>query len=561
MLKGISGFITAMLLFYGYTFAQSDIIGQKGSEKIPNNWYQLDAESSGFNGINLEKAYAFLKSKKLKSHRIIVAVIDTGIDTMHEDLKPILWTNPAEIPGNGIDDDHNGYIDDIHGWNFLGGKDGRNVKEDSYESARVYYSLKPVWERNTKNADELSPEEKAAYNSYLKAKSSLFDEIDFEEVVTLRSTLPKMRFGDSIIRSDLGKNEYNANDIKGYSSKNLYARITRSFILEISKDNNNYEISNKEILDELNGKVRKADAAIIAPANNRKDIVQDDESDIKDRYYGNNDIMTGTPFHGTHCSGIIAAVRNNFKGIDGIADDVRIMMVRALPDGDEHDKDVANAIRYATENGAKIISLSFGKSFSPQKQWVDDAFRFAESKGVLIVQAAGNDAKNIDSLDNFPNPVYIDGKGRAGNLITVGASGNTKKGGLIANFSNYGKTTVDVFAPGVGIYSSVPGMNTYGSASGTSMSCPVVAGIAALLLEHYPGLTTQQLKYIIERSALPPSEKVTLPGTDQLVYLKDICKTGGIVNAYEAVKLAGSLQAEKIKTLLPKPKMKKTKLG
>ena len=248
----------------------------------------------------------------------------------------------------------------------------------------------------------------------------------------------------------------------------------------------------------------------------RGEIVKDNENDINDRFYGNNDIMAGTPFHGTHVSGIIAALRNNGKGIDGIADNVRIMMIRAVPDGDEHDKDIALAIRYAVDNGAKVINMSFGKGFSPQKSWVDDAVQYAESKGVLLVHAAGNEGADIDTAYNFPNPHFINDGKRATNWITVGASAaSADKGGLTAGFSNYGKNEVDVFAPGVNIYSSVPGGNTYANASGTSMASPVTAGVAALILEYYPTLTPQQVKDIIEKSAVAPKIEVNIPGSDK----------------------------------------------
>jgi subtilisin family serine protease len=266
--------------------------------------------------------------------------------------------------------------------------------------------------------------------------------------------------------------------------------------------------------------------------------------------------------HGTHCVGIIGAAKNNGKGSDGIADNVKIMMVRAVPDGDEHDKDIALAIRYAADNGAQIISMSFGKDFSPQKKWVDEAVKYAESKGVLLVHAAGNDAKNIDTADNFPNPVFADGKGRANTFVTVGASGDATNGGLTASFSNYGKKEVDLFSPGVKIYSTLPGSN-YGNLSGTSMACPVVAGVAAFLLEYYPNLSAKQLKYIIEKSAVPISEKVKLPGTDEKVNLSDISKSGGIVNAYEAVKLAATIKGERNnkQPAIIKPKIVKKKKG
>ncbi|MFT3907911.1 MAG: S8 family peptidase [Ferruginibacter sp.] len=561
----ISKMLFAAFFLGNSAFAQQADTAVKEKEVVvPKNWHQLDPATSGFNGISLDKAYSLIKSKKLKSNRVLVAVIDSGLDTLHEDLKPIMWTNSKEIPGNGIDDDHNGYIDDVHGWNFIGGKDGRNVKEDSYEGARVYNKLKLKWEGKDVDADQLSPADKAEYEMYVKSKDKVVGGVNKEEVAYLKTLFPKFMAGDSVIRKELGKEEYNGNDLKNYTTSSFEAKATKMLILNISKANNSYEITNNQLIDDINGQLRKADAAENAPPEYRKQIVGDDESNINDRNYGNNDIMAATSFHGTHCAGIIAAARNNGKGVDGIADNVRIMMVRAVPDGDEHDKDIANAIRYAVDNGAKIISMSFGKDFSPQKQWVDDAFRYAEKKGVLLIHAAGNDAKNVDTADNFPNPVYIDGKGRATNVITVGASGDMKNGGLTASFSNYGKKEVDVFAPGVSIYSTIPGdgdTTSYGNASGTSMACPVVAGIAALILEHYPKLTPQQLKYVIEKSATAPADKVNKPGTDEKVSLSDLSRTGGIVNAYEAVKLAGTIKTTKQKEILPKATIKKTKVG
>ncbi len=272
--------------------------------------------------------------------------------------------------------------------------------------------------------------------------------------------------------------------------------------------------------------------------------------------------MATTSMHGTHVAGIIAASRSNNLGMNGVADNVRIMMLRAVPDGDEHDKDIANAIRYAVDNGAWVINMSFGKSFSPEKKWVDDAVKYAESKGVLLVHAAGNDGKNIDENDNFPTPRYGNNpETRASNWITVGASGPTSKD-LVASFSNYGKD-VDVFSPGVEIYSTLPGGDQYGNQQGTSMASPVTAGIAALILSYYPELSAKQIKYVIEKSVTPVSTvKVSKPGSEDEVMLSDISRTGGIVNAYEAIKLAGTLQGERYPTkVLPKPTLKKTKKG
>ena len=553
MMNKITTLAFAAFLFGGSAYAQNS------KDEVPKNWHQLDPATTGYNGISLQKAYDLVKSKKLKSTRVIVAVIDSGIDTAHEDLKPILWTNPKEIPGNGIDDDKNGYIDDVHGWNFIGGKDGRNVKEDSYEAARVYHKLKTKWASKTA-ADVISSTDKIEFADFERAKEKTVGDVNPQQIQQVAFMLGKVMKGDSVIRKELGKEEYTSVDMEVYKPTDADAKMAKGILINISKANNTTDITNAILIEELNGEIRKGESATKSPVEYRKDIVKDDETNINDRNYGNNDLLASTPMHGTHCAGIIAAVRNNGKGMDGIADNVRIMAIRAVPDGDEHDKDIANAIRYAVDNGAKIISMSFGKDFSPEKEWVDEAFRYAASKNVLLVHAAGNDSKNVDTTYNFPNPFYINGKGRAENIITVGASGDLKNGGLTASFSNYGKKEVDVFAPGVNIYSTLPGGKNYGNLSGTSMACPVVAGTAALLLEYYPNLTAVQLKEAIEKSAVIPKEKVNNPETKEKVFLSDLSKTGGFLNAYEAMKYAGAIKPEK-KMILPETKIKKTRRG
>lgn len=528
-----------------------------GSEKkTPNGWHLMDRKDSGYSGISLDKAYQFLNEKKKKSTRVLVAVIDSGIDTLHEDLKPVLWVNKKEIPGNGKDDDKNGYTDDIHGWNFLGGKDGKNVSTDSYEGARVYHQLKSKWDGKEVDENTLNAEDKKSYKTYTKAKEKVVGDVNEMETNFIKNMIPGLKAGDSVIRKELAKEEYNCNDIEKFSTMDKDAMKMKKFLISICKGNQSNEISNKQILDEMEGQLRKADASTNPPPTYRKDVVQDDETNINDRNYGNNDVMASTPFHGTHCSGIIGAARNNGVGVNGVADNVSIMMLRAVPDGDEHDKDIANAIRYAVDNGARVVSMSFGKDFSPEKRWVDEAFKYAEKKGVLLVHAAGNDSKNIDTADNFPNPVFEDGSGRASNVITVGASGDSLNGGITARFSNYGKQEVDVFAPGVAIYSTIPGGNTYGNANGTSMACPVVAGIAALLMEYYPKLSAAQVKNIIEKSAVVIESEVKKPGTTDKVMLSEISKTGAVVNAYEAVKMAETMAAS-IKLVVPAKPAKK----
>ena len=559
MNKFIKVFLAAMAVSIS-SFAQKD--------GVPKGWHMMDKATSGYYGISADKAYAFIKSKNLKSKTVIVAVIDSGIDTLQEDLKPILWNNPGEIPGNGIDDDHNGYIDDVHGWNFIGGKDGQNVKEDSYEGARVYYALKDKWDGKAVNPATLSAADKAEYAIFKKAESKVVGTPDGEKPINVemfRTIQKDLVNSNKILIKAMGKEVFTGKEMGAYETKTAEEKNAKSSFYGFMSANNLLDQTNKEFLDGLeeflSGEERKQETKNKAPLTYRKDIVKDDETNINDRNYGNNDIMASTPMHGTHCAGIIAAVRNNGKGVDGIADNVRIMMIRAVPDGDEHDKDIANAIRYAVDNGAQVISMSFGKDFSPQKQWVDDAFRYAESKNVLLVHAAGNDSKNVDTADNFPNPVFVNGKGRANNVITVGASGDPKTGGLTAYFSNYGKKEVDVFSPGVKIYSTLPGGNNYGNLDGTSMACPLVAGIAALTLEYFPNLSAKQLKYVIEKSAQLPDIKVKIPGGEDLTELSDISKTGGIVNAYEAIKLASTLAGDRnpAKVKLPKAKMVKKK--
>lgn len=552
-----AGFTGMMLLASFGTYAQT----AAAKETVPQGWHLLDKQNDGYYGIGVEKAYKELL-KGRKSNTVIVAVIDSGIDTLHEDLKPILWKNAKEIPGNGIDDDGNGYIDDVHGWNFIGGKDGRNVKEDSYEAARVYHNLKLKF-GSTEGKDTSAWASDPEYAMWQKVRGNIegSGKESQMQVAFLKNAYSNFKKSDEVMKTAMGKQQYTGADLEKYEATTDEAKKARQTLLGIMKGNDMMDMTVDKFLEEfgnyLSGEEKKAEASNKAPRDYRGEIVKDNYADFNDRYYGNNDIMANTPFHGTHVSGIIGAKRGNNLGIDGVADNVRIMTIRAVPDGDEHDKDIALAIRYAVDNGARVINMSFGKSFSPEKFWVDDAVRYAESKGVLLVHAAGNDAKNVDVEDNFPNPNINVTKSRASNFITVGASGDPKSGGITASFSNYGKDQVDVFAPGVKIYSTIPGGNTYGNAQGTSMASPVVAGVAALILQYYPQLTGQQVKELIEKSAVQPDIKVKTPGKGGEVELSELSRTGGLVNAYEAIKLADSMYGKS--KSLPKSTMKSGK--
>lgn len=547
-------FLTTFVLFGFSAITQNQI-----KEALPNGWHLLDQKETGFSGISLDKAYQFVKDKK--SNTVIVAVIDSGVDTLHEDLKEVLWHNPKEIPGNRIDDDKNGYVDDIYGWNFLGGKDGRNVMVDSDERARVYHLYKERFLGKNIIPGILSKEDQAAYKLWSKARNEIFEPDGGVDILILKMAYQSLSKADSLLQAAIGKDVFTGKELSEFESADNKVNWAKSALLELMKANEALDASNKDFMGEfkdyLDGEQRKADAKEKPPVNYRDDIVKDNYADFSDRYYGNNNVYVNnkSAYHGTHVAGIIAAKRNNKKGIDGIADNVKIMSIRAVPEGDEHDKDIALAILYAVDNGAKVINMSFGKYFSPEKKWVDEAVKYAQSKGVLIVAAAGNESYNADSLIHFPSRILDDGK-IATNWISVGASGDLAMGqsspadgkklsSLIAGFSNYGKTEVDVFAPGIKIYSSVPGGNTYANAQGTSMASPVVAGIAAFILSYYPRLSAEQVKYVIEKSAVAPLYDVTKPGTSEIVKLSDLSKSGGIVNAYEAIKLASTLKGER----------------
>ena len=536
------------IVFVLFLFSYNQLLT---AQEIPKGWHLLDRTNNGFWGISLDKAYAFLKESNKKSSRVIVAVIDSGIDTLHEDLKPVLWKNPREIAGNGKDDDKNGYVDDLYGWNFLGGKTGENVTKDSYEAARVYHRFKQAYDSIDPTLVKFNAEGFARYEMWRRAKQEVVQGSESAtELIMLKRIYANLVKSDSILRKSLGKDTFLGKELAVLTVTEPEQKKAKNALYSLMSNNDALESTNTSFIGELKayfeGLESKAKAADQAPFPYRASIVKDTYEDINDRYYGNNNVMTSpdAALHGTHVSGIIGAIRGNDKGSDGVADNVSIMTIRAVPDGDEHDKDIALAIRYAVDNGAQIINMSFGKSYSPEKKWVDEAVAYAAAKDVLLIHAAGNDGKNLDTSYNYPTSKFIDDK-RASNWITVGASGDPVAGGITAGFSNYGKLEVDVFAPGVKIYSTVPGGNTYQFLQGTSMASPVVAGLAALLLEYFPTLSARQIKDVIERSAVPLSDSVRTPGTGKLTTLNNLSKTGGLVNAYEAVKLAATIKGER----------------
>ena len=535
---------SSLLLFTG--------IHRLHAQTVPKNWQALDPSADKVLGISLQKAYDYLGSNNKKATPIIVAVLDSGIDTTHEDLKNILWTNLKEIPGNGIDDDKNGYIDDVHGWNFLGGKNGQSVKRAPDERSRIYHKYKAKFSNALLDTNTLSTSDKIVFKTWKKTETELnFSDEEKDQLKYVEMLASAFKKHDKVLKQEMNVVRYNRESLTQFIPTSITGKEAKLGLLSLHRlmqldehELNTYTIAQME--EYIEGKTVAFGAKEKLPNDERSLIVRDNYYNFLDAYYGNNDIMGPTPNHGTHVSGIIAASRNNGAGIDGVADAVKIMMVRVVPDGDEYDKDVALAIRYAVDNGAKVINMSFGKSYSPEKYWVDSAVAYAEQKDVLLVHSAGNENYNLDSTNVFPNANLAAFKKNAGSFITVGASSDTliTESSIAADFSNYGKQNVDLFAPGVKIYSTLPGGNVYGNQDGTSMAAPIVSGVAAILRTYYPSLTAKQVKTILEKTVFTPTATAPClqPGNSSIATpFGTLSKTGGIVNAYNAVVLANSM--------------------
>ncbi|MEO9886598.1 MAG: S8 family peptidase [Balneola sp.] len=505
--------------------SEVDVEAKTASE----HWHHESGENNSFLGIGTDKAYSELLSSKSPSKKVIVAIIDSGTDIEHEDLSGNIWVNKDEIAGNGLDDDENGYVDDVHGWNFIGGKNGENVNHDTYELTRIYVDLKKQYE--DKKASELTGEKLEEFRHYLEIKK------EFEkERAEAKASYDNIKQVKQAV--DGAKNIFNVTSIDSVSDKELELKSNdgpyRKQAKQIIKYFRDLDVKESDI-DEAYKQFDKMYNYAYNPEFNPRYIVGDNFDDLENRYYGNNDVEGPRSDHGSHVAGIVGAVRNNELGMNGIAGNVSLMIVRAVPDGDERDKDVGNAIRYAVENGADIINMSFGKSFSPRKFYVDEALRFADDNNVLVINAAGNSGENIDSTINFPNKFYTDG-GMMKNFITVGASSWEGDSLIAAQFSNYGEN-VDLFAPGVDVYSTTPD-NTYKANDGTSMASPVVAGAAALIMSYYPTLTASEVKMILLQSVSPIERIVYRPGSDVAVPFSSLSSTGGILNVYKALMLA-----------------------
>jgi len=525
------------------------------TEEEEKFWSHADLMKDSVAGMSLAKAYQFLEGKKATP--VIVAIADSGVDIEHEDLKDVLWTNPKEIKGNKLDDDKNGYVDDIHGWNFLGNAAGKIINADQLEITRLVKNGREKF--GDIKAEDISENDKAAFEAYQKLEEEYRltisqKEFEIQDMEQTQNNLERLKAVFEDVRKFAGKEKLRISDLDSLKPTSLLM-ITQIQTLKKVLENGATEEDLIEYLDEVKEyktELVKAMKGYDLDLNDRANL-GDKLYDINDKFYGNNNVIGDKDLekHGTHVAGIVAASRDNNKGAKGVANTVKIMTVRVVPDGDEHDKDVALGIRYAVDNGAKIINTSFGKRFSPNKEWVFDAISYAAKNDVLIVNAAGNDSKNIDIQATYPNDSKDLKTEFADNVITIGASSLYYNEKLVADFSNYGKINVDVFAPGVDIYSTVP-KNEYEPLSGTSMAAPSTSGVAALIRSYYPNLTAKEVKYILINSGVKIDFKVIKPGSQNeenpagdLVPFADLSVSGRLVNAYNALQLADYLSRKK----------------
>ena len=493
------------------------------TEEESKFWGHSDLVTDSIPGMSLDKAYDFLQGKK--GIEVVVGVVDSGTDLLHEDLKNVAWINSKEIPSNGIDDDKNGYVDDINGWNFLG-----TIYKEHLEYQRIVKDPSIANEESVKEATKFYDE---------KVEAAKKNEKQYGQMLKMVTN------ADDALSKHFDKSNYSKDEVTKVVTEDSALKQS----IEVAKQMYGFGLSSlAQAKQELSKLVENA-SSMLSGEDLKKEyrsVLGDDPNTMDNISYG--DAATGhstkDEAHGTHVSGIIGASRNNNIGMNGVATNVKIMAVRAVPDGDEYDKDVALGLRYAVDNGAKIINTSFGKGFSPKKEWVYEAILYAASKDVLIVNAAGNDGKNMDVEKTFPNDSRDLVTEISDNVLTVGAMSANYDENLPASFSNYGKINVDVFAPGVQIYSTTP-EGEYAKFSGTSMAAPSTAGVAALLRSYYPKLSASQVKHILMNSGTMINFDVIKPGsrsrenpTGEKVSFSELSVSGRVVNAYNALKMA-----------------------
>ena len=505
-----------------------------------NVWQHKDILYDSIPGLSLDMSYKKLLNKKI-GDTVIVAVIDTRLDINHEEIKKFIWVNKDEIPNNGIDDDNNGYIDDVNGWNFLASKDGVNIKRLNYSYIRLLRKYKTQFENKT--VDQISEKDLKKYYQFKKAEKELekqltivndnisyLDSLDNNRVIVFNKL--KKIFPDKTISNDFLNN----------------LSVKDTILKQLIKDYN-YNLSLKDFITNKTKEQHRSLEIFLNIEYDEDNLFKDDGNDINDINYGNNDVSGDIDFfsHSTQVTGVIIADRNNNKGIKGIINTAKIMPVCIAPSGDERDKDIALGIRYAVDNGASIINITFTKEYPLHNEWVVSALKHAAKNDVLVVSSSGNDYTDLDNESSYPNDAYDDHIEYVDNFIKVGASWFKLNETLVPSFSNYGAKEVDIFAPGKYIYTTLPN-NKYKHTDGTSMSAPMVAGVAALIRSYYPNLTAAEVKQIIMESGVSYDIMVNKPSTSkekELVPFSSLSKSGKIVNAYNALLVAEEVSKNK----------------
>ena len=529
---------------------------QQSSVKL---WHQKDKQQDTIPGISLDKFYSQNK-KAAKSKAIVVAVIDTQIDLKHEDLLGQIWNNKKEVANNGIDDDNNGYIDDSNGWNFIGTKRGSTVWSN-FEYVRIVREYEKQF-KNSKESEVLS-NDLNSYKEYIRANKKLDQEKRYYQnwLKSLKHDIVKLPIAKDSLKKYFPKENYTYQQLDSMYKKH---KINDKSYMQRRDDNDkdfgalieivmgSYELEQYN-LNDIKRNEEEIDSIVNRNLNmsyNERHFFDLNEH-LFEKGYGNNNVssnLSGITInnHSTRVSGIIAANRFNGIGVKGITSNVKIMPLSISPSGDEHDKDIALAIRYAVDNGAKIINMSFGKEFSLHKKWVIDAYKYAEKHDVLLVHGSGNNSFNVDENPYYPNDVdYENPNEVVANFINVGATTSKADSTLVASFSNYGKKNVDLFAPGAKIYTTASN-NTYGFESGTSFSAPMVSGTAALIWSYYPKLTAKQVKEIILESGTAYDMEVLVPGGQgKKAKFSELSKSGKVLNVYNAMQLAEKVSKKK----------------
>lgn len=538
-------FIAACFMTGFLSFAQTaDTTLDPMMDKDLMTWYHKDFASTNVYGVNTQNAYKYLESKGLKAKKVIVGVLDSGVQVDHPGLINNMWTNVNEVPNNGKDDDGNGYIDDVHGWNFIGGKNG-DVYDDNLEVTRVVKKYQSVFEgpnSTTNKANQAKmPEEFAMYmkSKDIYTKKGIEAKQGYETYKRIQGLIPTM------IGMLNGQN-LTPEAIAAIKPTTQEQAMAASVLGQVAQDPAVKGKLPADVQKFLEGQMKEAVDYYEVQATKqynldfdpRAEIVGDNYDDYSEKSYGNNHYADPKGEHGTHVAGIIAGLPQGKEVQYGVGYKVaKIMAVRAVPNGDERDKDVANAIRYAVDNGAKILNMSFGKPVSPGKNVVWEAFKYAQDKGVLLVKAAGNENENVAENVYFPTNYkdVNDAKPFISNMIVVGASTNNNEF-LRADFSNYNQKMVNVFAPGEKIYSTVPG-NKYAYLQGTSMAAPVVAGAAAVLMAYMPNLTPEQVIESLVKSSNKSSVNAMInSNTNNRFDL--ISEAGGVIDVKKAAEYA-----------------------